>query len=192
MQSVIDYLCSKSYIKENEKNFYLYGLKVLILNLTSIFISWIIAILFKNTFFGLLFLLCFTIIRVNLGGYHCKTSSKCMISFLIINIIVNHIYIHVNEIIIVLIGIITSFILLINTDPIKNNKKANESQVKISKQIIKIIISIYLFITCLSFLFSINIGIVIVPMSLANILNFILHYLEKIRVYVNEKKLSII
>lgn len=192
MQLAIDYLCNKSYIKENEKSFYLYGLKVLILNFTSTFISWIIAILFNNTYFGLLFLLFFTILRVNIGGYHCRTSSKCMLSFLIINIIVNFIYMHINEHIIVLIGIITSIVLWINTDPIKNNKRANESQLKKSKQIIKILIGIYIFIVSISFLFSINIDTVIVPMSLANTLNFMLHYFEKIRVYINEKNFSII
>ena len=192
MQLVIDYLCNKSYIKENERNFYLYGLKVLVLNFTSIFISWIIAIIFKNTFFGLLFLLCFTILRVNLGGYHCRTSSKCMLSFLIINIIINLIYMHLDVNFILLIGIITSTILLINNNPIKNNRKANESHIIKSKQMIKIITGFYIFIVSISFLLSIDIDIVIISMSLANTLNFLLHYLEKIRIYINEKQNCII
>lgn len=188
MKLVIEYLCKKGYIKEKEKNIYLYGLHVLILNLTSIFISWMIAVIFKNTFFGLLFLLCFTILRVNLGGYHCKTSLKCMLSFSIINIIINLIYLYTNKNIILLMGIITSSVLLINNNPIKNNKKASKSHIMKSKQMIKIIISFYIFILIISILFSINIDTVIISMSLANTLNFILHYLEKIRINVNEKK----
>lgn len=44
---------------------------------------------------------------------------------------------------ILLIGVITSSILLINNNPITNNKKANESHIMKSKQMMKIIISIY-------------------------------------------------
>lgn len=87
MKSLSNYLIKKSLINEDDSEIIQYGLKSIFLNGSTIISTLILAILFHNILFGILFLISFISIRTITGGYHCHSASSCFISFNIIIII---------------------------------------------------------------------------------------------------------
>ena len=85
---ICDQLIKKNYISIEKKETYRYGLEVLILNLIPIIIILCLSVISGQFIFGLLFLLSFVPIRINLGGFHCNKIHNCIISFILIYIIV--------------------------------------------------------------------------------------------------------
>lgn len=69
---IIEKLVNKNYIKKDSLESYQYGLEVLIMNLIPIFLIIGISLMIKKLDFGILFLVSFVPIRINIGGYHCK------------------------------------------------------------------------------------------------------------------------
>ena len=78
---IINRLVRNGYIKEKERASYQYGMDVLILNLIPIFIILVISVVTRNIKFGVIFLLFFIPVRINIGGYHCKKISNCTFLF---------------------------------------------------------------------------------------------------------------
>lgn len=85
---IINRLVRNGYIKEKERASYQYGMDVLILNLIPIFIILVISVVTRNIKFGVIFLLFFIPVRINIGGYHCKKISNCTLLFVLLYIFV--------------------------------------------------------------------------------------------------------
>lgn len=89
-------------------------------------------------------------------------------------------------------GIVSSVIMLSNVNPIKNNRNISKTQIDNSKKIIVIFLALYIMLIVLNSIFPIYMNKLVLSMSLANTLNFILHYMEKIRIKINDKANNII
>ena len=83
-KNFINKLCSQFDSKAYDQDILKYGLEVIIYNLFTILILIILSILFKNYKFGLYFIPTFCLLRITLGGFHCKTIFGC--TFLMITI----------------------------------------------------------------------------------------------------------
>lgn len=72
----------RSAIKNSEYDLevLIYGMKLLLFNGVTILMIFIISYILDNLTYGSLFLISFAIIRIAIGGYHCKTPIKCLIS----------------------------------------------------------------------------------------------------------------
>lgn len=86
---VIDFLCQQFNNDEFDKDVLNYGLEVLLYNIFTIVILIILTIMFKNYLFGLYFIPIFCILRITLGGYHCKTVYGCTLTMITIYSLVN-------------------------------------------------------------------------------------------------------
>jgi Membrane protein putatively involved in post-translational modification of the autoinducing quorum-sensing peptide len=85
---IIEKLVNKNYIKKDSLESYQYGLEVLIMNLIPIFLIIGISLMIKKLDFGILFLVSFVPIRINIGGYHCKKVQNCIITFIFLYILI--------------------------------------------------------------------------------------------------------
>lgn len=81
-------LVNAGYISSDTKDSYKYGIDVLIVNIIPIIIILSLSYCVNRTSFGILFLLSFIPIRVNIGGYHCKKITTCTLSFTILYVLV--------------------------------------------------------------------------------------------------------
>lgn len=86
---VIDFLCQQFNNDEFDKDVLNYGLEVLLYNIFTIVILIILTIMFKNYLFGIYFIPIFCILRITLGGYHCKTVYGCTLTMITIYSLVN-------------------------------------------------------------------------------------------------------
>ena len=66
-----------------------YGLQVFIYNLFTIILLFTLSIAFNNIIFGLIFILFFCILRIVIGGFHCKTIIGCTSLMIFIYSIIN-------------------------------------------------------------------------------------------------------
>lgn len=124
IQLFLNFLIKNEYISNSDYEIYQYGLISILLNFLTILSIITISSIFKNFLFSVFFLISFIPIRINLGGYHCKTPISCLISFNIIflvhytlvNNIMNFYYIHTGIIIMI-------FILLLIKPHISRQKR---------------------------------------------------------------------
>lgn len=82
--AIIEYLCNQFDSKEYEKDILKYGLEVLFYNALTFLILFSLSLIFKNLNFGLIFIPIFSLLRITIGGFHCKTIFGC--TFLMITI----------------------------------------------------------------------------------------------------------
>ena len=134
---IINRLVRNGYIKEKERASYQYGMDVLILNLIPIFIILVISVVTRNIKFGVIFLLFFIPVRINIGGYHCKKISNCTLLFVLLYIFVLKLSTLSIQLILKYFGILCIlFIMLL--DPISYDVIENKVEnYKRSKKIIK-------------------------------------------------------
>ena len=97
-KNFINKLCSQFDSESYDQDILKYGLEVLIYNLFTILILIVLSILFQNYKFGLYFIPTFCLLRITLGGYHCKTILGCtslmIIIYSITNILTKTIFYH--------------------------------------------------------------------------------------------------
>lgn len=122
---ILSFLIKNDYISILDYDIYQYGLKSIILNLSTILSVIIVSSCFNCILFSLFFLISFIPIRINLGGYHCKTPIRCLLSFNIIYFIHYFLLFHIQNysFIFVVIIIMTSILLWVN--PYKSIQKCN-------------------------------------------------------------------
>lgn len=84
---IVNYLYENTDSTTYDKEILKYGLEVLIYNIFTIFNMIFISVLFNKVDFGLVFIPIFTVLRLMIGGFHCKTVIGCTI--LMITIYVN-------------------------------------------------------------------------------------------------------
>ncbi|MGP1370769.1 MAG: accessory gene regulator B family protein [Eggerthia catenaformis] len=178
MEHLIDCLYKKGFLEESEKEYYLYGLKVLMFNILTILIGLIVAKIYQNEKFGICFLIVYIMIRINLGGYHCSSPEKCLISFLVINIVINYLSQKINNDIIILIGLMSNVLIYVKNQPIKNNKKISINNILKSKKRIAFLSIVYSAMVILDYSFCLQNNLLLVSASFANILNCALYYIE--------------
>ncbi|MBQ6893684.1 MAG: accessory gene regulator B family protein [Clostridia bacterium] len=78
-----DVLIKKGIVKEEEKEVYVYGSMLSLTTFLGMLSIILISLLFK-WYFGFLFLIIYTPLRVYAGGYHCNTYLSC---FIVTNIV---------------------------------------------------------------------------------------------------------
>lgn len=78
ISNIIDYLCNQFDSQEYDKEILQYGLGVLIYNFITIVILFLMSILFQNLKFGLIFIPIFCLLRMTIGGFHCKKLHTCL------------------------------------------------------------------------------------------------------------------
>lgn len=97
-KNIVNKLCSQFDSKAYDQDILKYGLEVLIYNLFTILILIVLSILFQNCGFGLYFIPTFCILRITLGGFHCKTIYGCtslmVIIYSLTNILSKEIFYH--------------------------------------------------------------------------------------------------
>lgn len=81
---IINFLCQQFNSDEFDKDVLNYGLEVLLYNIFTILILILLTIMFKNYLFGIYFIPIFCILRITLGGYHCKTIYSCTLTMITI------------------------------------------------------------------------------------------------------------
>ena len=65
-----------------------YGFQVLLFNAISILVIVLIAFINNNITYGICFMLSFGTIRIAMGGYHCKTLTRCLSSMSLLFLII--------------------------------------------------------------------------------------------------------
>ena len=97
-KNIVNKLCSQFDSKAYDQDILKYGLEVLIYNLFTILILIVLSILFQNCGFGLYFIPTFCILRITLGGFHCKIIYGCtslmVIIYSLTNILSKEIFYH--------------------------------------------------------------------------------------------------
>ena len=81
---IVKSLIEKNAISAKEKEVYLYGIMLWITTIIGVFSIIIISSAFFKWYWGVLFLIFYTPLRVSAGGYHCNSSFSC---FIVTNII---------------------------------------------------------------------------------------------------------
>lgn len=76
-EKAADWLISKGAAKKEDKDIYVYGLELSFSTLFSVFLILILALIFSDILYGILFLLCMFTIRFFCGGYHATTYLNC-------------------------------------------------------------------------------------------------------------------
>ena len=172
---IINRLVRNGYIKEKERASYQYGMDVLILNLIPIFIILVISVVTRNIKFGVIFLLFFIPVRINIGGYHCKKISNCTLLFVLLYIFVLKLSTLSIQLILKYFGILCIlFIMLL--DPISYDIIENKVEnYKRSKKIIKAVSILMIVI-----LFLLNDNCLLSATSMAGILNFCLYCIGRV------------
>ena len=174
-QYIINRLICKNYIQENVRESYQYGMLVLVMNLIPILIILGISIIVNKLIFGFLFLISFVPIRVNIGGYHCKKTQNCIISFVLIYISILYLSYSMFYNLIKILGvicIISIFFLTPITYDVIDNIDKNKKKKK--KRLYKYMIIIILFICLFSNKYN------IIAMYMACILNVLLYFIGKL------------
>ena len=72
------------YSKEYDWEILKYGFEVLLFNAISIIVILLVASLSKQVSFGVFFMLSFAVLRITIGGYHCKTLWCCLLSMIVL------------------------------------------------------------------------------------------------------------
>lgn len=90
ISSIVEYLCNQFDSKEFEKDILKYGLEVLIYNFLTLSILIVLSLIFKNLDFGFIFIPSFTLLRITIGGFHCKTIFGCTTLMITIYTIINY------------------------------------------------------------------------------------------------------
>ncbi|WP_352230749.1 accessory gene regulator B family protein [Thomasclavelia cocleata] len=88
ISSIIEFLCNQFDSEQYDKDILKYGLEVLIYNTLTIAILIILSLIYNNLYFGLIFIPVFSILRITIGGFHCKTVFGCTSLMIIIYTIV--------------------------------------------------------------------------------------------------------
>lgn len=70
--------------EEEEKLLFKYGLFILFYNVFTLFIVLLIGKLLNEMYFVLLLMIFYIPIRVIIGGYHCKSTTTCLLTFSLI------------------------------------------------------------------------------------------------------------
>ena len=76
-EKAADWLISKGAAKKEDRDIYVYGLELSFSTLFSVFLILVLAIVFSDILYGILFLLCMFTIRFFCGGYHATTYLNC-------------------------------------------------------------------------------------------------------------------
>lgn len=169
---LIDKLIEKGYIQENTRDSYQYGFLVLILNLIPIIIIVGFSAITKRLEFGIIFLISFVPIRINIGGFHCKKFHNCMFSFIIIYISIMYLSITSFRELLKIFGLIC-IVLIYFLKPITYDLIENERYNYIkSKRIIKNVCFLMIIIN-----FVFNDFQLIIAMHMACILNVSLYFM---------------
>lgn len=79
ISNIIEYLCHQFDSDEYDQDILQYGLEVLIYNLITILVLLILSLIFHNLNFGFVFIPVFCILRITIGGYHCKKMHTCLL-----------------------------------------------------------------------------------------------------------------
>lgn len=188
MRYIIDCLCKCNYLENTEKDYYLFGLKVLILNVLTILVGLIVSIIYRNLEFGICFLCIYVLMRINLGGYHCSKPARCILVFSTINLLINYLSFKINDNIAILLGLLSVLLLLIKNDPIKNNQNVCEKNIENSKKIIYLLIYLFIMGIIVCYVFDLKTNLLLISACYANVLNCILYYIELYRRKINEEE----
>lgn len=62
----------------------MYGIKIIVFNVITVFICISIALLLNKFLFGLLFITIFSFLRIKYGGYHCKNPITCILTMIFV------------------------------------------------------------------------------------------------------------
>lgn len=71
-----------------EQDILIYGVKVILFNVISIFLILLIAYIFHCFLFGIIFISSFGFVRIKIGGFHCKSLQLCIIVLLSLFILI--------------------------------------------------------------------------------------------------------
>lgn len=85
---IIEYLLKNNIISDEEIDVYCYGIFVIWFNCLCILTSIFIGVIMNRISFILTYLFFFCLMRILIGGFHCKTPIKCFSLFQIINLLV--------------------------------------------------------------------------------------------------------
>ncbi len=176
MKKLTQLLIKEKIIVSKEIELIEYGFRAITLNLLTVCSIILASFIINEIFIGLLFLIFFIPLRINLGGYHCKTPLNCISCFTFLYIMIFYISEHVLNIHI----LYSLLVVLLFT---KSYRSMNKGYIDVnSKNNFKNII-IFIFILLVFFTNSSIIYQVIFMVATLNILLIYLAYLsDKYRV----------
>lgn len=81
-------------VSEKEKDIYLYGIEILLEKAENLFFIFLIIFMYKKWIEGILFIVIYSVLRKEGGGYHARTSGGCILfTIVIVNIFFQLLYI---------------------------------------------------------------------------------------------------
>ena len=88
-EKFINYISKYTDLSLFDNNALKYGLQVLVYNIFTIVLLLVVSIIFNNIIFSLIFIPIFCILRITIGGFHCKTIIGCTLLMASIYSIIN-------------------------------------------------------------------------------------------------------
>lgn len=153
-------LVNHNVISNDDRESYIYGLKLFLPKVTLYLIIFIIALVLKAALVSTLFILMYMGLRKYTGGYHCKTAEICLLFSILIYLIFIFLFsLDKSEIKYgLMIASIISLIVILIFSPIENENRPLENIEKNNYRVKSIVIATMVFsITVTAFLFEANI-----------------------------------
>lgn len=142
---ITDLLVENEFVSKDKIEVCKYGIENLIATFLEIISVLVLAILFKNVIYTLIFLASLISLRRYTGGYHANTKKGCYIVFVAVYLIYSVLLRYIPEKHSVILGAITIFFTLIMVlcyaPIVHHNKKVSESERKIYRRFAIIITS---------------------------------------------------
>jgi accessory gene regulator B len=135
---ITSYLISKSIIEDADAEIYQYGIKHIIINITTLLIVSLLATVTHTWLATIFFFVGFMPIRLTAGGYHAKTPIRCNMLSLVIyslnTIIIYSIYKYATELILICTGVIITIIIFVFAPVDHKNRTLEVEEYQLAKK----------------------------------------------------------
>ena len=188
-EKITDFFIENNIIKDDEKSIYKYGSEITLSTALGFILVLVTSILSKNIINGITFLVCFGSVRIFSGGYHASTYLKCNLglinTFILILIIQNSIASD-NDNLLHIVIVVISFVIISIMSPIENkNKPLSDNENKRYKKICIILSIAWTLLSMILLMLNIKVYLII---SITMFTNAILMIAEKIKQKLKEKE----
>ena len=131
---ILQGMLKNQYIEEEDLEIYEYGLQILFLKLIHTCSIFIIGLLLGIVKEIVIFMICYSLLRTYTGGFHAKTSMRCIfISLMMVLFIWITLY-RISDDVMFVGNIISSIVILLNSPVISDDVMAEEDEIEHNKR----------------------------------------------------------
>ncbi len=137
-------LVANNIVQIDQQDAYIYGLEIFLQQVVFFFIIFILALITRTILLSFIFVVVYKVLRQYTGGFHCKTSGKCLIVSVLTYIPLIFLYYFNNPLVDIIVGIvalISSFVIFVFA-PVESENKSLDQNEKRKYHIFSILITI--------------------------------------------------